>query len=152
MAGGLSKMPVILLVEDDPGDVLMITEALEHTGSPRDIRLACDGQEALDFLHRTGAHAHAPRPDLILLDLNMPRLDGRQALKAIKADKDLRIIPVVVFTTSAAETDIISSYQLHANAYVTKPLDLDTLDVVVRHIDRFFTAVSTLPPSDRQAS
>jgi CheY-like chemotaxis protein len=149
-----SPTPVILLVEDDPGDVLMITEALERTGRPRDIHMACDGQDALDFLHRNGRYAHVPRPDLILLDLNMPRLDGREALALIKADDRLRAIPVVVFTTSAAQSDILSSYQRHACAYVTKPLDLDMLETVVQQIDGFYTSVSALLPREheRQAS
>ena len=143
-------IPVVLLAEDDPGDVLMITEALERTGRPRDIRVVGDGQEALDYLHRSGAYAGAPRPDLILLDLNMPRLDGRQALEAIKADADLRVIPIVVLTTSSAEADISSSYDRHANAYVTKPLELDAFDAVVQQIDRFYTSVSVLPPPGRR--
>lgn len=147
------RSPVILLVEDDPGDVLMITEALERSGRPaHDIRVVGDGQEALDFLHRVAKHTGAPRPDLILLDLNMPRLDGRQALEALKTDPSLRVIPVVVFTTSAAEPDILSSYDCHANAYVTKPLDLDALEDVVQKIDRFYTSVCALPPPERLAS
>jgi CheY-like chemotaxis protein len=147
-----SYIPVVLLAEDDPGDVLMITEALERTGRPRDIRVVGDGQEALDYLYRSGAYAGAPRPDLILLDLNMPRLDGRQALEAIKADADLRVIPIVVLTTSAAEADISSSYDRHANAYVTKPLELDAFDAVVQQIDRFYTSVSVLPPPGRRTA
>jgi CheY-like chemotaxis protein len=147
-----SHIPVVLLAEDDPGDVLMITEALERTGRPRDIRVVGDGQEALDYLYRSGAYAGAPRPDLILLDLNMPRLDGRQALEAIKADADLRVIPIVVLTTSAAEADISSSYDRHANAYVTKPLELDAFDAVVQQIDRFYTSVSVLPPPGRRTA
>lgn len=144
-----SQIPVVLLAEDDLGDVLMITEALERTGGPRDVRVVGDGQEALDFLRRSGAYTGVPRPDLILLDLNMPRLDGRQALEVIKTDADLKVIPIVVFTTSAAEADINSSYDRHANAYVTKPLELDALDAVVQQIDRFYITVCRVPPHGR---
>ena len=144
--------PVVLVVEDDPGDVLMIIEALESVGTPRDIHVAGDGQDGLDFLYRVGRHRGAPRPDLILLDLNMPRLDGRETLARLKANEHLRTIPVVVFTTSQAEADIIDAYQRHANAYVTKPIDLEDLERTVRQIDGFYTAVARLLPPDRQAS
>ena len=147
-----SQIPVILLAEDDPGDVLMITEALQRTGSPRDVRVVGDGQEALDFLRRAGDHGRAPRPDLILLDLNMPRLDGRQALEVIKADSDLKVIPIVVFTTSAAAIDINGSYDRHANAYVSKPLELDALDAVVQQIDRFYFSVCAFVPPGRRTA
>lgn len=147
-----SQIPVILLAEDDPGDVLMITEALQRTGSPRDVRVVGDGQEALDFLRRAGDHGRAPRPDLILLDLNMPRLDGRQALEVIKADSDLKVIPIVVFTTSASAIDINGSYDRHANAYVSKPLELDALDAVVQQIDRFYFSVCAFVPPGRRTA
>ncbi len=140
-----SRTPVVLLVEDDPGDVLLVTEALERAETPPDLHVAGDGQEAIDFLQRPGR----PRPDLILLDLNMPRLDGRQTLVRIKADHGLRAIPVVVFTTSDAEADVLASYQRHASAFVTKPLDLDKLEEVVEQINRFYTDVSTILPPDR---
>lgn len=136
---------VALVVEDDPGDVLMITEALERGQSGWSIHVTGDGQEALDFLQRRTPYENAPVPDLILLDLNMPRLDGRQALALIKADQNLRHIPIVVFTTSAAQEDVLGAYQNHANAYVTKPIDLDDLEDVVGQIDHFYTAVAQRP-------
>lgn len=135
----------ILVVDDDPADVLMIEEALEQSGVQKTIDVVGDGQEALEFLHRSGRHTAAVRPDMILLDLNMPRMDGRQVLSQVKADPDLRTIPIVVLTTSNADTDILSSYKLQANAYVTKPIDLDEFNRVVRHIDEFFGRIVVLP-------
>ncbi|MEU7144816.1 response regulator [Nocardia sp. NPDC046473] len=135
----------ILLVEDDPGDELMTREAFEDNKIGNTLHVAHDGQEALDFLYQQGEHAGAPRPDLILLDLNLPRYDGRQVLERIKADPDLAHIPVVVLTTSAAEEDILRSYKLHANAYVTKPVDLDQFVTAIKHIDDFFVQVVRLP-------
>ncbi|MFD6161364.1 response regulator [Nocardia sp. NPDC060256] len=135
----------ILLVEDDPGDELMTREAFEDNKIGNTLHVAHDGQEALDFLYQQGDHAGAPRPDLILLDLNLPRYDGRQVLERIKADPDLAHIPVVVLTTSAAEEDILRSYKLHANAYVTKPVDLDQFVAAIKHIDDFFVQVVRLP-------
>ncbi|GLY15376.1 two-component system response regulator [Kineosporia sp. NBRC 101677] len=126
----------------------MITEALERASTPPDLHVAGDGQAALEFLRREGPHTGAPRPDLILLDLNMPRLDGREALTAIKAEERLRAIPVVVFTTSDAESDVLASYHRHASAFVTKPLDLDKLEAVVEQINHFYTGVSTVLPHD----
>ncbi len=144
---------VVLLVEDDPGDVFMITEALEAVAVPRELHVAADGIEAMTFLRREGAHTDAPRPDVILLDLNMPRMDGRQTLAAIKTDSLLRAIPVIVFTTSSSEEDVIRSYEQHANAYVTKPIDLDDLVATVGQIDTFFTSIAArLPPTRQQAS
>ncbi|PXX60899.1 two-component system response regulator [Nocardia tenerifensis] len=135
----------ILLVEDDPGDELMTREAFEDNKIGNTLHVAHDGQEALDFLYKQGEYANAPRPDLILLDLNLPRYDGRQVLERIKADPDLSHIPVVVLTTSAAEEDILRSYKLHANAYVTKPVDLDQFVAAIKHIDDFFVQVVRLP-------
>ncbi|MGW1737598.1 response regulator [Nocardia sp. NPDC001965] len=135
----------ILLVEDDPGDELMTREAFEDNKIGNTLHVAHDGQEALDFLYRTGPYADAPRPDLILLDLNLPKYDGRQVLEKIKADPDLSHIPVVVLTTSAAEEDILRSYKLHANAYVTKPVDLDQFVAAIKQIDDFFVQVVRLP-------
>ncbi|GAA5109174.1 response regulator [Nocardia iowensis] len=135
----------ILLVEDDPGDELMTREAFEDNKIGNTLHVAHDGQEALDFLYRQGAYADAPRPDLILLDLNLPKYDGRQILERIKADPELTHIPVVVLTTSAAEEDILRSYKLHANAYVTKPVDLDQFVTAIKHIDDFFVQVVRLP-------
>ncbi|MET7682461.1 response regulator [Streptomyces sp. NPDC005423] len=135
----------VLLVEDDPGDELMTREAFEDNKIGNNLHVVRDGEEALDFLYRRGDHPDAPRPDLILLDLNLPKYDGRQVLEQIKSDPDLVHIPVVVLTTSAAEEDILRSYKLHANAYVTKPVDLDQFIAAVRQIDDFFVQVVRLP-------
>ncbi|AKJ09565.1 chemotaxis protein CheY [Streptomyces incarnatus] len=135
----------VLLVEDDPGDELMTREAFEDNKIGNTLHVVRDGEEALDFLYRRGAHSEAPRPDLILLDLNLPKYDGRQVLERIKSDEDLSHIPVVVLTTSSAEEDILRSYKLHANAYVTKPVDLDQFIAAVRQIDEFFVTVVRLP-------
>ena len=135
----------ILLVEDDPGDELITREAFEHNKLKNNLNVAHDGEEGLDYLYRRGPFAHAVRPDLILLDLNLPKYDGRQLLEKIKSDPDLARIPVVVLTTSSAEEDILRSYQLHANAYVTKPVDLDQFINAVRQIDEFFIQVVRLP-------
>ncbi|TLH57793.1 response regulator [Mycolicibacterium aubagnense] len=135
----------ILLVEDDPGDELITREAFADNKIKNTLHVARDGQDGLDFLYRRGIHANAPTPDLILLDLNLPRYDGRQLLEVIKSDADLCHIPVVVLTTSAAEEDILRSYKLHANAYVTKPVDLDQFMKAVREIDEFFVQVVRLP-------
>ena len=135
----------ILLVEDDPGDVLMTREAFEHHKIRNALHVASDGVEALRFLRREGPFADAPRPGLILLDLNLPRKDGREVLGEIKQDPVLRTIPVVVLTTSEAEEDILRSYDLHANAYVTKPVDFEKFVEVVRQIDDFWVTVVQLP-------
>ncbi|MEU1549526.1 response regulator [Nocardia sp. NPDC005745] len=135
----------ILLVEDDPGDELMTREAFEDNKIGNNLHVARDGEEALEFLYRQGRYPDAPRPDLILLDLNLPKYDGRQVLEKIKADPDLAHIPVVVLTTSAAEEDILRSYRLHANAYVTKPVDLDQFVAAIKQIDDFFVQVVRLP-------
>ncbi|MEW2164884.1 response regulator [Streptomyces sp. NPDC007084] len=135
----------VLLVEDDPGDELMTREAFEDNKIGNTLHVVRDGEEALDFLYKRGAHTDAPQPDLILLDLNLPKYDGRQVLERIKSDPGLSHIPVVVLTTSAAEEDILRSYKLHANAYVTKPVDLDQFIAAVRQIDDFFVQVVRLP-------
>ncbi|ASW91821.1 response regulator [Mycobacterium marseillense] len=135
----------ILLVEDDPGDELITREAFEHNKLKNRLHVAHDGEEGLNYLYRRGEFADAPRPDLILLDLNLPKYDGRQLLEKIKSDPDLAQIPVVVLTTSSAEEDILKSYKLHANAYVTKPVDLDQFMKAVRQIDEFFVQVVRLP-------
>ncbi|AGK81576.1 response regulator [Streptomyces microflavus] len=135
----------VLLVEDDPGDELMTREAFEDNKIRNTLHVVRDGQEALDFLYRRGEHTEAPRPDLVLLDLNLPKYDGRQVLEQIKSDPELALIPVVVLTTSSAEEDILRSYKLHANAYVTKPVDLDQFIAAVRQIDEFFVTVVRLP-------
>ncbi|GHJ16327.1 MULTISPECIES: response regulator [unclassified Micromonospora] len=144
--GQPSSSPVrILVVDDDPGDVLMIEEALEESDVEKVIDVVADGEEAMEFLRREGRHTGAQRPDVILLDLNMPRMDGRQVLGEVKRDENLRSIPIVVLTTSNADTDVVSSYTLQANAYVTKPIDLDDFNDVVRRIDEFFGRVVVLP-------
>lgn len=135
----------VLLVEDDAGDELMTREAFEDNKIRNALHVVRDGQEALDFLYRRAPYEQAPRPDLILLDLNLPKYDGRQVLETIKTDAALASIPVVVLTTSSAEEDILRSYKLHANAYVTKPVDLDQFIAAVRQIDEFFVTVVRLP-------
>ncbi len=135
----------VLLVEDDPGDVLITTEALSASSVVHDIHVVGDGEQAIAFLHQEGEHVDAPRPDLILLDLNLPRVDGREVLQVVKDDDSLRRIPVVVLTTSKSEEDITRSYDLHANAYVVKPSDVGDFQGVVREIDHFFTDVATPP-------
>ena len=136
----------VLLVEDDPGDVLMTQEAFEEHKVGNRLTVVSDGAEALAYLRREGQYAEAVRPDLILLDLNLPRRDGREVLEEIKKDADLCQIPVVVLTTSQADEDILRSYQLHANAYVTKPVDFERFISVIRQIDEFFVSVVKLPP------
>jgi CheY-like chemotaxis protein len=135
----------VLLVEDDPGDVLMTREAFEDYKVKNLLHVVSDGAEAMEFLRREGAHTDAPRPDLVLLDLNLPRMDGREVLQAIKSDPELASIPVVILTTSEAEEDVLRSYSLHANAYVTKPVDFERFIQVVRQIDDFFVTVVRLP-------
>lgn len=135
----------VLLVEDDPGDTLMIREAFEDNKVQNTLACVTDGVEAMQYLRREGDYGDAPRPDLVLLDLNLPRKDGREVLKEIKSDDVLSTIPVVVLTTSQAEEDVLRSYRLHANAYVTKPVDFDRFIEVVRQIDEFFVTVVKLP-------
>ena len=131
----------VLLVEDDPGDVVLIEEAFEHNKVRNTLKIVGDGVEAMEYLRADGSD----RPDLVLLDLNLPRKDGREVLGEIKDDEALRSIPVVVLTTSEADEDILRSYHLHANAYVTKPVDFDQFISVVRQIDNFFVTVVKLP-------
>ena len=141
------KSPIeVLLVEDDPGDVLMTQEAFEEHKLRNRLTVVSDGAEALQYLRKEGEYAGAVSPDLILLDLNLPRRDGREVLAEIKKDDELCRIPVVVLTTSAADEDILRSYQLHANAYVTKPVDFERFIAVVKQIDEFFVSVVKLPP------
>ena len=135
----------VLLVEDDPGDELMTREAFETNKIGNRLHVVRDGAEALDFLFRQGDHADAVRPDLILLDLNLPKRDGREVLEQIKTTPELSMIPVVVLTTSSAEEDILRSYHLHANAYVTKPVDFDQFIAAIHKIDEFFVTVVRLP-------
>lgn len=136
----------ILLVEDNPGDARLAQEALKEGRMTSRLKVVVDGVEAMSFLRREGQYQGSPRPNLILLDLNLPRKDGRQVLAELKADEDLRRIPVVVLTTSQAEQDVMRSYDLHANCYITKPVDLDRFISVVRSIEEYWCSVVTLPP------
>ena len=140
-----SRPLVVLIADDDPGDVMLIEEALEATGTAITVHVARDGQEAVAFLQRTGEYADVPRPDVVLLDLNMPRKNGRQVLAEIKSDPRLASIPILVFTTSQDPDDIRTAYTLHANAYVTKPINLDDFTTTVARIEEFFTRIADLP-------
>ena len=141
------KIIDILLVEDSPADVLIAREALAEAKLINHIHVAEDGVEALDFLYKRGKFASAPRPDLILLDLNLPRKNGREVLAEIKADEDLKSIPVVMLTTSSAEEDILKSYNLHANCYVVKPVEFDSFVKAVQSIQHFWFSIVSLPPA-----
>lgn len=136
----------ILLVEDNPGDVRLTVEALKEGKVLNRLHVVEDGVEALAFLHRQGRYANAPRPDLIMLDLNLPKKDGREVLAVIKGDEGLRRIPVVVLTVSGAEEDILKSYDLNANCYITKPVNLDQFIRVVQAIENFWLTIVKLPP------
>ncbi len=138
----------ILLVEDNPGDVRLTREALRDAKVLNRMSVAQDGVEALAFLRRQGPYADAPRPELILLDLNLPKKDGREVLEEIKQDPDLKRIPVVILTTSQAEQDIIRTYNLHANCYVSKPVDLDQFITVIKSIEDFWLTIVKLPPNE----
>jgi CheY-like chemotaxis protein len=135
----------ILLVEDNPGDVRLTTEVLKEGRIRNTLNVATDGVEALDFLHRRGVYADAKPQDLILLDLNLPKMNGREVLASIKKDPDLKHIPVVVLTTSSAEEDVLSAYDLHANCYITKPVDLIQFVKVVQSIEDFWLSIVRLP-------
>jgi chemotaxis family two-component system response regulator Rcp1 len=135
----------ILLVEDNPGDVRLTREALSEAKVRNSLSVAGDGEVALAFLRREGAYSTAPRPDIILLDLNLPKKDGRQVLAEVKADTELRRIPVVILTTSKAEEDILKTYDLHANCFITKPVDFDQFVKVVKSIEHFWLSIVTLP-------
>lgn len=136
----------ILLIEDNPGDVRLTREALRDGKVINNLTVMTDGVEALDFLRQKGRYADATRPDVILLDLNLPRKDGREVLAEIKEDQDLKRIPVVVITSSKSEEDVLRSYNLHANCYVTKPVDLEKFVAVVRSIEDFWMGIVKLPP------
>jgi two-component system response regulator len=136
----------VLLVEDDPGDVLIAREALQAAKLDTRLDVVSDGVQAMEFLRRQGDYADRDRPDLILLDLNLPRMSGHEVLAEVKADPDLRRIPVVVLTTSTAVADVVKSYDLHANVYVAKPVDFNAFAQVVKKIDEFFGNVARLPP------
>jgi CheY-like chemotaxis protein len=135
----------LLLVEDDPGDVVLTREALDGSKLLHNLRTVSNGEEALAYLRGEPPYADEPRPDLVLLDLNLPRVDGHEVLSIVKTDPELRRIPIVVLTTSEAEEDIVRSYDRHANAYVTKPVGFDSFLEVVRQIDEFFVSVVRLP-------
>jgi len=138
----------ILMVEDNPGDVELVVESLQNGKLSNQLHVVSDGEEALTFLHRQGTHANAPRPDLILLDLNLPKKGGGKVLAEIKADERLRAIPVVVLTTSKSEEDVLRSYQLNANCYVAKPVDFHQFEKIVRAIREFWFSIVILPPRD----
>lgn len=135
----------ILLVEDSPGDVILTREALEDAKVRNNLHIAVDGLDAIDFLYRQGTHADAPRPDLILLDLNLPKMDGREVLEKIKCDPNLKRIPVVVLTMSSAQEDVLRSYDLHANCYVSKPVDFGQFLKIIKSLDEFWLAIVRLP-------
>lgn len=136
----------ILMVEDNPGDVRLTQEALKDAKVSNTLRVVEDGVAALDYLHRRGAYVDAPRPDLILLDLNLPKKNGREVLAEIKQDVNLKSIPVVILTTSQAEEDVVRAYSLHANCYITKPVDFTQFAKIVRTIEDFWLSIVTLPP------
>jgi len=139
-------MPIeVLLVEDSPGDVRLTKEAFRDANPTIHLHVAADGVEAMAYLRREGVHAHAPRPDLILLDLNLPKMDGREVLVHIKEDASLKTIPTVILTTSDAEVDIVKSYQLQANCYLIKPVQLDAFEILVKSINDFWLTKVKLP-------
>jgi two-component system, chemotaxis family, response regulator Rcp1 len=143
---GENGMPInVLLVEDSPGDVRLTQEAFSATNSHIHLQVASDGVEAMAILKHEGIHDHAPRPDLILLDLNLPRMDGREVLAHIKEDDGLKAIPIVILTTSDAEADIVRSYELHANCYLNKPVQLDAFENLVKSINDFWLTKVKLP-------
>ena len=150
---GEADMPVeVLLVEDSPGDVRLTQEAFRDANRSIHLHVASDGVEAMAFLRREGPHVDAPRPDLILLDLNLPRMDGREVLAHIKADDSLKTIPTVILTTSDAEADIVKSYQLQANCYLTKPVQLDEFESLVKSINDFWLTKVKLPQQTQSRS
>jgi two-component system, chemotaxis family, response regulator Rcp1 len=143
---GTNAAPIeVLLVEDSPGDVRLTREAFKDAKVHINLHVATDGANAMAFLNREGEHANAPRPDLVLLDLNLPKKDGREVLQEIKESPTLKSIPVVILTTSSSEADILKSYRLHANCYITKPVGLDGFLTVVKSIDNFWLSVVKLP-------
>jgi len=144
---GVGRAVEILLVEDNPGDVRLTQEALKEGKIVNRLSVVNDGVEALAFLRREGKYANRPRPDLIMLDLNLPKKDGREVLAEIKEDDDLKRIPIVVLTTSKAEEDILKTYNLHANCYVTKPVDLNQFLNVVKAVEDFWLTIVNLPPN-----
>jgi len=151
MAANDNVRPIeILLIEDNPGDADLAREALETSKLYNSLHVVGDGEEAMAYLQNQGKYADAPHPDLILLDLNLPKKDGREVLAEIKADDDLRRVPVVVLTTSSDEQDILKSYNLHANCYITKPIDLEQFIRVVQSIQDFWFSIVVLPPNGKK--
>jgi CheY-like chemotaxis protein len=149
---GVDGMPIeVLLVEDSPGDVRLTQEAFREANRSIRLHVAVDGVEAMGFLRQEGVHADAPRPDLILLDLNLPKMDGREVLAHIKDDDSLKLIPTVILTTSDAEADIVKSYQLQANCYLTKPVQLEAFESLVRSINDFWLTKVKLPQQAQSA-
>jgi two-component system, chemotaxis family, response regulator Rcp1 len=149
---GGDGMPIeVLLVEDSPGDVRLTQEVFRDANSSIHLSVASDGVEAMAFLKHTGTHANSPRPDLILLDLNLPKMDGREVLAHIKENEDLKTIPTVILTTSDAESDIVRSYQLQANCYLTKPVQLDAFEALVKSINDFWLTKAKLPQQRQTA-
>lgn len=150
MADGNGLSPVeILLVEDNPADVRLTKEALQEEKLHNNLSVVSDGAEALEFLRKKGKYAKATTPDLILLDLNLPKMDGREVLKEIKSDEELKSIPVVILTVSKAEEDVLKTYKLHANCYISKPIDLNQFSRVVKSIKEFWLTIVKLPPNGR---
>jgi two-component system, chemotaxis family, response regulator Rcp1 len=147
---GGDGMPIeVLLVEDSPGDVRLTKEVFREANTAIYLHVASDGLEAMAFLRRQGAHAHAPRPDLILLDLNLPKMDGREVLAQIKKDESLKTIPTVILTTSHSQADIVKSYQLQANCYLSKPVQLEAFESLVKSINDFWLTKAKLPQHKR---
>jgi len=146
----IGKPVEILLVEDNPGDVRLAQEAFKESKVRNNIYIAGDGVEAMEFLRKQGIYARAPRPDLILLDLNLPRKDGREVLAEVKQDPNLRRIPVVILTVSKAEEDVLKSYDLHANCYITKPIDLEQFLKVVKSVEDFWLTIVKLPSDGKK--
>jgi len=144
----ISKVVNILLVEDNPGDVRLVVESMKESKRPANLRTVKDGIEAMAYLHREGIYANEVRPDIILLDLNLPRKNGKEVLAEIKKDPYLKRIPVIVLTASSADRDILNSYDLYANCYITKPVSLDKFTEVVKSIENFWLTVVKLPPGD----
>ena len=145
----MADVKTILLIEDSPGDVRLTREAFHDADGALRLHVAVDGMEAVSFLRREGVHGGAPRPDLILLDLNLPKMDGREVLAHIKEDDDLKTIPTVILTTSDAEADILTSYKLQANGYLSKPVEFDAFESLVKSISNFWLKMVRLPSPNR---
>jgi chemotaxis family two-component system response regulator Rcp1 len=145
MTPNMGRAAEVLLVEDSPGDVRLTREALKEGKVRNNLSVVSDGVEAMEFLRREGKYADAPRPDIVLLDLNMPRKDGREVLAEMKSDENLKRIPVVILTTSEAEQDILRTYDLHANCYLTKPVDLEQFISIVKSVEDFWLTIVQLP-------